>query len=911
MTHSTSFFATSPEATLETFAVDATRGLSDDAVESRREQYGRNELQHARRRNVGKILLEQFKSVVILILAAAAIAALLTAQWTEAIAIAAVVAVNTVIGFVAEYKAARSMEALRELGGQTTRVRRSGEERSVAVDELVPGDIVLLEKGDLVPADTRLLKSTKVRVNEAALTGESVPANKTVEAVAEDAPLAERNCQLFKGTTIADGKAEAVVTATGTQTELGRISQLADEADSNTAPLQERLNKLGRQLAYITIGVAVVVALSGLAAGRDPMLMVETAIALGVAAIPEGLPIVATIALARGMWLMAKRNALVNRLTAVETLGATRVVFTDKTGTLTENQMRLQTAALCNEDCRIDEDEGELDETVRHILRIAVLCNGAELADDGDESGDPTEIALLHAGESHELSRPSLLREFPEQRVVEFDPDTMMMATYHRMDHDLLVAVKGAPQRVFEVCDRFIGKDGQTHQLDEPTRKHWRHRVTQLADRGLRVLAVADKTVQEANDEPYQDLCLIGLVGLLDPPRHEVRDSINRCQAAGIRVLMVTGDDPVTGQAIGRAVGIGDNEEAPAMHGSDLRAIDEMTEQDKQHVLKTVVFARVSPEQKLNLVDFYQRRGEPVAMTGDGVNDAPALKKADIGIAMGRRGTDAAKQTADMILQDDSFSTIVAAVEQGRIIFGNIRKSIVFMLCTNVAEILAVTVASLIGVPLPLHPLQILYLNVVTDVFPALALGVGRGRPEVMNHPPRDPNEPVLTRHLWTAIIGWSILIASFVMTALLTALWSFGYTDKSAITVSFLTLAFSKLWFVFNLRDHDASAWDNDITRNGWLWGALGLCVVLLIAAVFAPGLSDVLQTVSPGAEGWTLVAVLSIAPVIIGLFAPKIHFHPQAFPNQLPADSQGAGSRTVDKRIDPRKPDINSNAQ
>ncbi len=512
-----------------------------------------------------------------------------------------------------------------------------------------------------------------------------------------------------------------------------------------------------------------------------------------------------------------------------------------------------------------------------------MLCNGAALADDNTEdSGDPTEIALLLAGMSYEMSREQLLKDYPEQRVVDFDTDTMMMATYHGHGEAVYVAVKGAPQRVIDVCDSFTGNDKQSHELDEPTREHWQNRVEQLASEGLRILAVADKVVESSESNPYERLRLVGLVGLLDPPRHEVRDSINRCQTAGIRVLMVTGDQPTTGRAIGKAVGIGDDEDAPAMHGSDLQPPDEMSDEHKQQVLDTVVFARVSPEQKLNLVDFYQRRGEPVAMTGDGVNDAPALKKADIGIAMGKRGTDAAKQSADMILQDDSFDTIVAAVEQGRIIFGNIRKSVVFMLCTNVAEILAVTIASLIGSPLPLLPLQILYLNVVTDVFPAL--GIGRGQSNVMNNSPREPDEAVLTRHLWTAIVAWSVVIASFVMTSLMVALLVLGYADSQAITVSFLTLAFAKLFFVFNLRDPGASLFNNDITRNGWLWSAIGLCVALLMAAVYLPGLSTVLQTVPPSPAGWLLILALSATPAIIGLLAPRIQFHgkPQANANR-----------------------------
>lgn len=883
------YYAATVDATLRDLDVDEQRGLSEDQIESRLDQYGTNELQHAKRRDALQILTEQFKSVVIIILALAGIAALLSAQWVEAAAIAAVVVVNTAIGFFTEYKAVRSMEALREMGGHQARVRRDGSEREIDVKSLVPGDIVLIEKGNLVPADLRVIEATKLRVNESALTGESVAVDKKSDPVAEEATLAERPCMLFKGTSVSDGNAVAIAVATGTRTELGRIAELAASAESSSTPLQKRLDQLGRYLAYITIGLAIVIAITGLIAGRDTRLMIETSIALGVAAIPEGLPIVATIALARGMWLMAKRNALVNRLTAVETLGATRVIFTDKTGTLTENRMtldRITTSAgehkeggQPNENKTSEKGNSKAVQLSDRVLRIAVLCNGAALGEDGEEnSGDPTEIALLVAGKQHGMPRHQLLDKQREKRVVDFDSDSMMMATFHESDHGIYVAVKGAPSAVMDVCGTFVDKNGETQQLDEAARQTWTDRVEALADQGLRMLAVADKIVDSEQTEAYEDLQLVGLVGLFDPPRYEVKNAIKRCQAAGIRVLMVTGDQPTTGRAIGRAVGIGDDGEAPAMHGRDLQPPGEMTEEHKQEVLRTVVFARVSPEQKLNLVEFYQQRGEPVAMTGDGVNDAPALKKADIGVAMGKRGTDAAKQTADMILQDDSFETIVAAVEQGRIIFGNIRKSVVFMLCTNVAEILAVAFASLIGVPLPLRPLQILYLNVVTDVFPALALGIGKGRPEVMDYPPRDPNESVLTRHHWTAIAAWSVVIAGCVMASLLIAGYFIGYDAPQAITVSFLTLALGKLWFVLNLRDHDAPLFNNDVVKNPWLWAALGLCLILLAAAIYLPILSDVLETVPPGGTGWITILTLSILPTLIGLFAPGIRFHGQS---------------------------------
>ncbi|MAT14537.1 MAG: ATPase [Planctomyces sp.] len=878
MTSDAPVYARDSESVCEAFQVNAQQGLSANEVETRREQHGLNELQHTKRRSAFFILFDQFKSVVIIILALAGVAAVISMQWTEAIAIAAVVIVNTIIGFVSEYKAARSMEALREMSGQNARVRREGQEQTIKVEEIVPGDIVLVDAGALIPADLRLIEANKLRANEAALTGESVPADKTIQPVDAEAPLAERRSMLYKGTSVAEGTAVTIAVATGTETELGHIAKLADEAEAGTAPLQERLDQLGRYLAYITIAIAVAVAIAGLAAGRETMLMIETAIALGVAAIPEGLPIVATIALARGMYLMSQRNAIVNRLTAVETLGATRVIFTDKTGTLTENRMTLKTLATCDDDFDATADLSKLNDVAQRILRVAVLCNGARLDEEEENhAGDPTEIALLQAGTSHGWPREQLLEEQPEQRVVEFDPDTMMMATYHTSDDGIYIAVKGAPGNVIDASDRFIGNDQQSHPLDEAVRAHWHDRTHQLASAGLRVLAIAEKYVDNNDAEPYEGLQLLGFVGLLDPPRKEIKDSINRCQAAGIKVVMVTGDQPQTGAAIGESVGIGDEEDAPVMHGNDLIHPDEMTEQDHDRVLQTAVFARVSPEQKLNLIKLYQDRGETVAMTGDGVNDAPALKKADIGIAMGLRGTDAAKQSADMILQDDSFATIVAAIEEGRIIFGNIRKSVIFMLCTNIAEILAVTIASLAGTPLPLLPLQILFLNVVTDVFPALALGIGKGGAEVMDHPPREPDEPVLTKHHWTMTLMWSIFISICVMTGLMVALRWLGFDDARAITVSFLTLGFAKLFFVLNLRDHDAPRFNNDVTRNGWIWGSAVLCTGLLLAAVYLPGLNGVLQAVDPGRNGWLLIAGLSVTPAILGLVVPGIRFQPE----------------------------------
>ena len=795
-------------------------GLSGDEIDRRMAEHGPNRLGEAKSRSTGQILIEQFKSMVIIVLVIAGAVAFSFQHWPEGFAIVAVLLVNAGIGFITEWKAIRSMEALRNLGGDTIRVRRRGEEKQIEAEGLVPGDIVVLESGDLAPADIRLIESNNLRVKEAALTGESESVLKQIEPVAADAPLAERTSMLYKGTTITDGSGEGVVIATGMQTELGHIAELTESAEKEATPLQKRLDRLGRRLAWITLAVAAGIAGIGLLVGQETAKMIETAIALGVAAIPEGLPIVATIALARGMYLMSRRNALINKLPAVETLGATRVIFTDKTGTLTENQMTVRRVGTPAGEFEINEENKEIKgekgadhPLLKRVLEAAILCSNASLLDadnDGQphgEQGDPTETALLRAGFLLNMTRNDLLDHKPEIREVPFDSERMMMATFHECERGIEVNVKGAPSRVLEVCSRVAeGQATKDGPLGEEKRRKWKGYAEALAGQGLRVLAVADKIVEDSEHKPYENLRLLGMVGLLDPPREEVRQSIEQCRQAGIRVVMVTGDQPATAAAIAEQTQVAaENGDPAVIHGSELKDPAEMSAEERQHVLQTGIFARVSPEQKLNLITLMQAEGETVAMTGDGVNDAPALKKADIGIAMGQRGTDAARQAADMVLRDDAFASIVAAVRQGRIIFGNIRKSVMFMLCTNVAEVIAVALASVAGgftdLPLPLLPLQILYLNVITDVFPALALGMGRGEPDVMKRPPRPRTESVLTPSHWAAIGGWSVLVAACVLGALVTAFYLLGLERQQAITVSFLTLAFGKLWFVFNLR--------------------------------------------------------------------------------------------------------------
>jgi len=880
--------ARSVAETLAALSVDPDAGLGEAEVRRRRREHGRNRLIAARTASLWRILAEQFKSLVIGILAVAAVLSFLMGETIQAFAVLGAILINTVIGFVTEWKAIRSMEALRSLGTVRARVRRGGASLDVDAEELVPGDVVLLDAGNVVTADLRLVEANGLTCDESTLTGESVPVTKTTEAVNARAPLAERTPMLFRGTAITSGSGAGIVTATGMATELGQIARMAEEAEEEdeATPLEKRLDRLGRRLVGLTLVVVAVVALLGWLGGRNLVDMVETAIALAVAAVPEGLPIVATVALARGMWRMAKRNALVEKLAAVETLGSTSVIFTDKTGTLTENRMRVARLALPggeNVPWNAEARPGKPSAPALRLLEVAALCNNAELGQpvDGTQAtrdgaapgatarqapgiGDPMEIALLAAAADAGLARERLLQEQPEAREVSFDAETKMMATFHRAPHGFRIAVKGAPEAVLAAARRVATAQEDPEALSAEARATWHGRVDAMAAHGLRVLAFAERRVHGADAVPYEDLTLLGLVGLADPPRADAAAALAQCHRAGIKVIMVTGDQPVTAAAIAQQVGLADNPRV--MAGSDLPQMTAATSSDDyKDLLDRRVFARVSPKQKLDLIRLWQEAGAVVAMTGDGVNDAPALKKADVGIAMGQRGTDVAREAADIVLKDDAFPTIVAAIEQGRTIFENIRRFIVYLLSGNLGQVLAVGGCALAGVPLPLLPLQILFINLVLDVFPALALGVGESPPGIMDRPPRDPKEPVLTRRHWGATVLWGALIAASATAVFLAALWR-GLGGDEAVTIGFLTFALARLWHVFNMRGAATPVFYNEITGNPWVWYAILACLALIAAAVWLPGLNTLLSVVPLDAEGWTLVVAGSLVPLVVG---------------------------------------------
>jgi Ca2+-transporting ATPase len=868
---------------LKAQGVDADSGLSGSEVKSRLEEHGPNRLEEAERRSAWRILVDQFKSLIFAILFGAAALSFGLGEIVQGFAILVAILINAAVGFFTELRATRSMEALREMERISARVRRDGEERDVDAVELVPGDIVLLEAGDVVPADLRLVRAGNLRLNESALTGESVPQGKTTAAIEGHVELAERENMAFKGTSISNGTGTGVVVATGMETELGHISRLAEEAEEEETPLEKRLDRLARRLLVVIVIVAAVTSVIGILSGRDLFLMVETGVALVVAAVPEGLPIVASVALARGMWRLAKRNALIERLSAVETLGATNVICSDKTGTLTENRMTLTRIALPGGDVEVPTEkdgafklDGEgFDPRERPLvwkaLEVGVLCNGAKL--DGSEShacgtGDPMEIALLVGGGRAGILRDELVGELEEVRREEFDPSVKMMATFHEAEDGIRVAVKGAPEAVIEACARVF-KDGDADDLDEGGRDAWLELNEATTAEGLRALALAEKIAESEDAEPFEGLTLIGLVGLLDPPRSEVRDAVMDCRRAGIHAVMVTGDQPSTARAIAEAVGLVDDAEgARVVLGSEMKPAGELSKKEKSQLLESTIFARFSPEQKLDLIQIYQDAGKVVAMTGDGVNDAPALKKANIGVAMGQRGTEVAREAADMVLRDDSFASIVAAIRQGRTIFGNIRKFVIYMLSGNTGEIIAVSLVAMLNAPLPLLPLQILYINIVSDVFPALALGMGGSMADVMKNPPRDPKEPILTRFHWGVIGGYGALIGLSVLAVFWYA-FQLDLGAEEAVTISFLAFGFARLWHVFNMRDPDAPFLRNEVTTNKYVWIALAIGVVLMLAAAYLPGLSPVLGTVAPSGEGWVLIAVGSLVPLAVGQLA------------------------------------------
>jgi P-type Ca2+ transporter type 2C len=839
-------WASTSEAVLAALGVSLEEGLSDSEALSRRQRFGPNLLRTISPPSGFEVLGSQFRSLIVWLLLAATLAAFLFGEYLDGWAILAVVAVTIAIGFFTELRAVRSMDALRKLGTVQTVVRRNGESRTVPATDLVPGDLVLLESGDLVVADLRLVEASKVQADQSPLTGESFPVGKSTEPVSHSAPLAERSCLIFKGSAVTRGSGMAVVVGTGMSTEVGKIASLVAQAQEEQTPLEKRLQSLGRELVWVSLITTALIAVAGMVAGQTSFVIIKTAVALAVATVPEGLPVIATMTLARGMWRMARRNALVNRLSSVETLGATTVIITDKTGTLTENHLTVTEMVLAD-----GQQVPPTAAAARPLLLAGVLCNNASLGH-GKAVGDPLEVALLEAGRLQNLEREMLLQHFEEIKETAFDHESRLMATYHRDSEQILVAVKGAPEAVLAACESTVTAS-EIRPLSDEQRADLLSKSEELAGSGLRVLGLADKRVR-LEEPPYQDLTFLGLVGLSDPPRSEVKDALKACREAGIRVVMVTGDQAATALAVGRKIGLISHDDESALPATTRGVL----------ALDGQLFYRATPADKLELLKLHQENGAVVAMLGDGVNDAPALKQAHVGVAMGLRGTQVARQAADVVLMDDQFSTILSAIENGRTIFSNIRKFAMYLLSCNLSELMIVALATVSALPLPITPLQILYLNLVTDVFPALALGLGPGRAEVMRHPPQDPREAILGSRQWLFIGGYALLITFVVLTVFGLALHRLGLSPREAVTLSFLTLGLAQVWHVFNLAE--GGGLRNEVTTNGYVWLAVFICLGALGASLTLPGLATVLQTSIPSGPSWILVLSASLIPLLVG---------------------------------------------
>ena len=879
------------EAAKDSLQSDVTRGLTQIEAARRLAQYGPNTLAQAQQRTTLSILLAQFRSLIVALLVAATVIAFVIGENIEGFAILVVIVLNAAIGFFTEWKAEQALSALQKQSVRVAHVIRDGAESEIPAAELVLGDLIVLAAGARVPADGRIVESARLQIEEAALTGESLVATKTTEQLQDkDAALGDRLNMAFLGTTITDGRGRLLVTATGARSEMGKIGILIDEAITRATPLEQKLARLGRLLIVVVLVLCAVIVLAGWLRGATDFLhMLEIGLSLAIAAVPEGLPAVTTMTLALGMQRMARMRAIVRRLPAVETLGSVTVICTDKTGTLTKNEMTVCVYAL--DQRRVDvtgsgyEPVGTFQETGKPVdpradeplalaLRIGTLCNDAKVERaDGRETvlGDPTEAALIVVGEKAGMNQASLVSEFPRLSEVPFDSASKRMVTVHRAPQGSTVAfIKGSPGTLLAASNAQVCATGVT-TLTPDDRRRWEETNQALAGAALRVLGLAYRELPENFNEGdfANELVLVGLVGMSDPLREEANAAIATCREAGIRTVMITGDQQPTAAEIARQLGIDvDLKGRPlrTVHGRDLANLD--AEGWKRAVSDAAVFARVSPEHKLRIVEALQQQGHVVAMTGDGVNDAPALKKADIGIAMGIKGTEVAKENADMVITDDNFASIVGAVEQGRIIYGNILRFLHYLLSCNFSEILTVFIALMIGWPLPLVALQILWLNLITDIFPAFALAVEPSSPDVMKRSPRDPQEPLLTRS-FVGLIAWQgLLLGGVTLLAFGIGMhWhgTEGEELRRATTMAFMTLALAQVFHAFDARSQNRSVFTRRLFTNGWLWGAVAICLILQAAAVYLPLLQKVLHTVPPTTPEWGVIAGCSLLPVAV----------------------------------------------
>jgi len=857
---------------------DSEAGLSQTEAEKRTKEFGPNLYQAQKQKTLLRMLLLQFKSPIVYLLLFAVAVSLYFQNFIEAVAIMVVILANALIGFLMELQARNSMNALREMDVILSKVIRDGKIMEIPSENIVPGDIVLLEAGDVIPGDAHLVESNQLQCDESSLTGESLPTEKNIEKLAKDTALGDQFNMVFKGTSITNGNGKAVITGIAQHTQLGTITSLVENSKEKETPLDKKIRLLSKKLIWITLGMTSLFAITGFIQGKDWVLILETSIALAVAAFPEGLPIVATVALAYGMLLMAKRNAIVKKLSAVETLGSTNVILTDKTGTLTENKINVDSFSFPEEKVKVvikdnivSYVEGNIEKSVeafQTLKLIGALCNNASPRNGDDKTelmGDPIEIALIQLANASGLNMSEL--ELQNERIDEmpFNSDTKIMGTLHKNAGGNFVAAKGSVEHLLEKCSKL--QIGTTlKELSEEERENILTESEKMAADGLRVLAFAFREEAQISTVDYlQSLVYVGMIGFLDPPRLDIKEAMLTCRKAGIKIVMITGDHPLTALNIAKRVGLVDEEEQNVITGIDMPSMESLSDEWNKKIIDTAVFARTTPKQKLEIVDIYQKEGNIVAMTGDGINDAPALKKADIGIAMGMRGTQVAKETASIVLKDDSFVSIAKAVSHGREIFQNIQKFVIYLVSCNLSEIFIVTTLGFVAPASTLLPLQILFLNMVTDVFPALALGLGKGDNTVMERPPRDPKLLIVSNSDWITISLYATAITFAVIAAVFYCNQTISTDPKIANDVAFLTLAFAQLFHVFNMSSVNSNLLVNDITKNKFVWIALIICTVLLVVVYNVPQMRLALGLEVLPTKVWLVSILAGLIPLVL----------------------------------------------
>lgn len=871
------YYSQSVESVLQQLDVDSSKGLFEEEVKSRLAEHGANELQSQKQKTLLAMFVEQFKSIMVVILfVAAAISAVIGMMegegLVEAFVILAILVVNAIIGTVQEKKAQSSLEALNRMSTPHSKVMRGGQITEISSTEIVPGDIVVLDTGDIIPADLRLMEAVNMKVQESALTGESIPVEKSADVLdAKDLPLGDRENMAFSTSTVTYGRGRGVVVSTGMNTEVGKIAHLLQQTHDTETPMSRRLEQLGKVLGYVALGICVFIFVIGVVYGNNWLEMLMMAVSLAVAAIPEGLQIVSTIVLAIGVQRLVKLNAIVRTLPSVETLGSVTVICSDKTGTLTQNKMTVVEGWTGGTllDFRHQEQSGEVDSGRLQLLQTALLCTDAHLKmlPDGtaETAGDPTEIAIVNVALAIDINKNEIEQQYPRVGEVPFDSERKRMSTVNRMDDGALrVHLKGGLDEVLAVTTH-IQYQGEVRPITEDDISAINIENQRMAHSALRVLAVAYKDIDHLPEEQTADtiehqLVFIGLLGMIDPARPEVVEAVKKCKTAGIRPVMITGDHKVTAVAIAEEIGIYNSGEK-AVTGADVEVMDEATL--NQEVSSYSVYARVAPEHKVRIVKAWQSHGQIVAMTGDGVNDAPALKQADIGVSMGIVGTEVAKDASDVVLTDDNFATIVGAVEEGRRIYDNILKAIQFLLSANVGEVLLILIASIANLGNPLTPILILWINLVTDSLPALALSMDPAGKDVMTRQPRDPKQGFFTRGMIGRIGYQGATIGLISLAAYL-----IGYHDGGQLlgqTMAFAVLGFSQLLHVRNLHSNRLSSFRTSIFSNKMLLGAIFLSALLLCVVLLIPAMMSIFGVVAMDSTHWMYVGLLSLTPIVV----------------------------------------------